>query len=149
MNKLKNKKRLIIAGAAAGILLVILSFIIPNGEKTSESIEYYSTKLEEKVKTLVSSVDGVSDVSVMVTLDSGTEKVYAQNTEKTEERTVCDYAVISGDGTGALELKEIYPRVRGVAVVCAGGDSPEIQEKLISLLTSALGISSNRITVCG
>ena len=149
MELIKNKRMLIISGAVIGIILVIVSFIVPAKEKERENVTYYSTELEEKICSLISSVSGVSDVSVMVTMDSGNEKVYAQNTDKTAERTVSDYAVISGEKTGALELKEIYPKVRGVAVVCGGGDSPEIKEKIISLLTSALGIASNRITVCG
>ena len=46
-------------------------------------------------------------------------------------------------------LKEIYPDVTGVSVACRGGDDPVIQAKLIRVISTSLGVSSNRICIVG
>ena len=54
------------------------------------------------------------------------------------------------DGAGTLILqKEIYPPVEGVSVACRGGDDPGIQSKLIAVISTALGLPSNRICIVG
>ena len=40
-------------------------------------------------------------------------------------------------------------KVTGAAVICSGGDDPIVSGKVIRLLSAALGLSSNRIEVCG
>lgn len=148
--RIKGTKKWLIAAAIAGILMVAASVFIPEGETEPESISYYSEVLEGKIKELLSNMDGIGEVSVMLTLDCSSEFVYAENTDSTEDRKVADYVVISGkDGENTVQLKEIYPRVRGVAVVCDGGDSTAVKAKITELLCSSLGIPSNRITVCG
>lgn len=43
-------------------------------------------------------------------------------------------------------LKE-RPQVRGVAIVCSGEESPELQLKIVMLVSSALGVTSDKIYV--
>lgn len=43
-------------------------------------------------------------------------------------------------------LKE-RPQVRGVAIVCSGEGSPELQLKIVMLVSSALGVTSDKIYV--
>ena len=149
---IKNKWWLIIP--AAGIIILIISLILPDtpqekAEFGKAEISLYSETLEEKIKNLISGIDGVGEVSVMLTLDCSSEYVFAENRDVSDSRRVSDYLVITGDsGESAVQVKEIYPRVRGVAVVCDGGDSVEVEAKIISALSSSLGIASNRITVC-
>ena len=148
--RIKSKKTWLIIGTAAGIIMIIFSMVVPNGKDTDESFEYYSVELETRIRELISHIAGVDDVSVMITLDCGSEYVYAQNSDASDGRVISDYVVISADGGDApVQLKEIYPRVRGVAVVCSGGDTVAVKTKITELLTASLGISSNRITVCG
>ena len=150
--KLKITKKWLIIAAAAGVFMIAISVLIPqqSGTKT-ETVTYYSEKLEEKVASLIGCVDGIENVSVMVTLDCSSEYVYAKNKDDSGEKSASDYVVISGKGGGesTVQLKEIYPKVRGVAVVCTGGDTPLVQAKITNILSSSLGIPSSRITVCG
>jgi stage III sporulation protein AG len=46
-----------------------------------------------------------------------------------------------------LVLSEKAPEVRGVAVICKGGDQISVQKKIISLLASLLSIPTNKIYV--
>jgi len=47
----------------------------------------------------------------------------------------------------ALVLTRRPPRVQGVVIVCEGADNILVQEKLISVVTTALGIPSTRVSV--
>lgn len=39
------------------------------------------------------------------------------------------------------------PRVRGVAIVCSGEETPELHLKVVMLVSSALGVTSDKIYV--
>ena len=41
------------------------------------------------------------------------------------------------------------PEVRGVAIVCDGGDNEYIAEKIQNAVTAALDITSKRVYICG
>ena len=49
----------------------------------------------------------------------------------------------------ALAVTEISPEIRGVVVVCGGSSDPELQQKIIDAVTTALQISSARVCVVG
>ena len=104
----------------------------------------YRESVEKKIDALCSRVNGVSDVSVAVSLESGFEYVYAQNEAKG------DYVVIgSGSSESAVRVTEIPPRIAGVGIVCKGGGNPVIQRELIRLISAAYGINSSRIYITG
>jgi len=88
-------------------------------------------------------VDGITEATVFLTLDCSTEYVYSED-------SASDFLILSGsDGEQAVMLYEISPRVRGVAVVCTGGDLPRIRETVTELLAAALDLPANRIKVAG
>lgn len=108
--------------------------------------EVYTDRLEEKIEKLLSSIDGVSGVTVLLTLDSGSEFVYAEN----KSGSTVDYLIVEGeDGEETVLIREIYASVRGIAVVCVGGDSPAIQKTVSELLSSAFDIPLSKISVAG
>ena len=83
-----------------------------------------------------------------LTLENDREYVYAQNS--TTEGSTLEYVILSrSNEEEAVLLTEICPRVRGVAVVCTGGDSSAVKQTIVSLLSASLGISSHRIHVAG
>lgn len=144
-------KWLLLLLAAAGILLLLFGGSASNGKETaaaptaaeeSARTEAYRTALEEELTALCAQVAGVGRVTVTVTLERGERAVYAQ------DRTAAggeDYVLRGGDG---LLLFRETPAVRGVAVVCTGGDDPAVQARLSELLSALLGIGRNRIAVC-
>ncbi|MBR5453794.1 MAG: hypothetical protein IKV54_06925 [Clostridia bacterium] len=144
---------------AVGILLIILGssgFLSGREEKTAETrseetVFSYTEFLEKKVARMVSRLCG-GEVSVLITLDCSSESVYAGNISEntgtgTTER---EYLVLRGENSEeGLFLKEIYPRIRGIAVVCPGGGSSGTQLEVIKMLSVAFGISSSRVSVSG
>jgi len=147
-----RKKSVLLIGGVIGILLLFIGTFVSNVEAEKEeefAVSFYTEELEEKIKKLCESVSGVSDVHVLLTLDSGGEYVYAQNTEKNVSGSfISDYLIITknGEESGVL-LEEIFPRIRGVAIVCRGGDSAVVQKTLTELLSAALGIPGGNIRV--
>lgn len=169
LNSIKKPKMLVIFGLI-GILLIFISSL--GGERkeskkevqTDEiSIEDYRESLENDIAEIVTDITGSRKVKVIVTLDSGIKYSYADTKEesssdKTEKETqITDSEIKEGyitvksasGGEEALLLKTEMPEIRGVAVVCEGGDNEYIGEKILNAVTAALNITSKRVYICG
>ena len=127
-------------------LVLLISYKGGGEEKTEICAVMLSHELEEKVESLCLSVSGVREAEVLLTLDTSEEYVMAKDVEKNGE--YLKSVTVDPDG-GGVELYVITPRVRGVAVVCTGGDKPSVKKKIVSLISSALGIDSSKISVAG
>lgn len=44
-------------------------------------------------------------------------------------------------------MTELQPTVKGVVIVCEGGDQPLVQQRVTDAVTIALNISSKRVCV--
>lgn len=164
LEKLKNQKKmwLPIVGGVIGVLLILFGGNL-GGEKTKGStdgeayynVSFYTETLERRIESLCTSISGISKAEVLLTLDCSTEYVYAHNTSQQSVggdhvTFSTDFIILNHDGndSGAVVM-EIYPKIRGIAVVCTGGEEIGVKQKIIELLSAALGISSNRIKVAG
>lgn len=149
------KKPVLVALLVIGILLILIGTFSSQKktEKTAGdfSVKYYTETLEDRIADLCKSVDGVSDVHVLLTLDTGSEFVYAQNGEVASSgASISDYLIVEQNGDENVVLvKEIYPAVRGVAIVCRGGEYATIRQTLSELLGAALGIPQAKIKIAG
>ncbi len=174
---LKDKsKKIIICIGILGIALIFISelFKTNNAKKvtastsaTASSSTYeYVAQLENNLKELISSIKGAGNTRVMVTLENSEETVYATEEKKNKEATEdksdgqlskkresddCEKKYITvrdADGTErALSVTQIQPTVKGVVVVCDGGDIPEVQQKITDAIKTALNITSKRVYV--
>ena len=169
ISKLRSPKVLIIAGIV-GIVLIFLSSVIPNSsaqrqaEKNEDfSVENYKAELESDIKEAVKNITGSKNISVVITLESGVRYSYADQreessankTESEQQSTQNDlkesYITIktSDGGEQALLVTAKMPEIRGVAIVCEGGDDEIIAEKIKNAVTAAFGITSKRVYICG
>lgn len=165
---LKNKKTsLILILCVAGIFLICF----PSTEKTEKSAEEseasdssYCRLLEEKIKNIVTAVTGDKSCIVAVTLETGSEYIYAdqsktdtdlsKNTDsgdvltKESEKTEQEYIIIKNkDGSEqALLVTEKKPTVRGVAIV-SSGINENTEAGILNAVTSVLGIASRKISI--
>jgi len=79
---------------------------------------------------------------VLITVKGGTERVYIKNGD--------GYITVRTDsGYAPILSQSIYPEITGVSVVCRGGDNFEVKKKLIDVISTAVGVSSNRICIVG
>lgn len=154
-----KRYKLMLIMIAAGILLLM----IPVGDRgtdppdrmgTSGEGESFSVEeLEMRLGEILSKVDGAGKVSVMLTVRSGTERIWATDREqfdRDDERELREETVVvsTDDGEEAVLIVQNYPVFRGALVVCPGGDDPEVVLMLTKALSGLTGLSSGRITVC-
>lgn len=173
---LKEKPSALFAIGLSGILLIGLGSIATgnagggaDSRKTADTqirtAEEYANELEQRLEGLLSQIDGVGKARVMVTLESGYGYVYAkaakvdndlledykaEDAKKTQEKQTTEetYILVEGEnGEQPLVTMELQPEVRGVVVVCEGGDSPGVAAQVVSTVKVALNISSARISV--
>ena len=166
-------RNIVIVVGLVGIALIFFSGFFKTGnsaEKTQEvplqTTEEYTKQLEKNLTDILSSIEGAGAAKVMVTLENGTETRYAteekhnneetrdeQNGQTTRTQQVGDseikyITVRDADGTErALAITEIEPKVKGVVVVCPGGEDPVVQQRIIRAVTTALNLSSQRVCV--
>ena len=155
-SRLKNDKKsmAIICAAIFGMLLIML----PGDSEEKNVVSNEGAELtaeenyEEKLQKLLSEIEGTGKVRVMITYESGDEDVFAFNKdesyEKEDGRYSNDYVIIDGEkGETGLKLKTVYPKIKGVAVVCSGASDPVIKEQIVSLISALFDISTKNISV--
>ncbi len=162
---IKNNKKLALI-VIAGFLIIALIFIseldfntIDSSKieiKEEMSTEEYCAYLEEKVTEIIECIDGAGKTKVMITLSETTEYIYATNDKNTRKSNDAsddsavenDYVIIEKDNNDAgLLIKTIEPKVRGVAIVCEGGNNSTVQNQIYSAISAVLNISTSRISI--
>ncbi len=155
----KDKKTLMIL--IIGFIGIFLVMISETGNEKDADEQYLSdshnihseSELAVEVEKFIETIEGAGKVKVMLTYKSYEETVYAydkdENTDIKGERDFASQYIIldSGEKEDGLKLKIILPEVKGVAVVCQGGENPVIKEQIISALSALFDISSNKISV--
>lgn len=165
----KDKKtKLIIIAGVLGMILILLSELIPTTSSKAEKnisaptdivtddTTEYKNELENDLVGMLRKIKGVGDVSVMLTIEGTTEYVYAEElnttTDKDGEQTTEKYEnqIVMTDDNGvkkALVKQIIKPKVSGVVVVCEGGGSTTINERVLKAVSTALNLPTDKICV--
>jgi stage III sporulation protein AG len=163
---------LLVAGAAGVLILLLVPFgtgkaeTAPAKELEQTTVEEYRTQLEGELTELLSSIEGVSEISLMITLESAGENVYAtekrasvnllsdslsgsQKRVENQNDSEDSYIILkSADGSeSAILVKQLQPVVKGAAIVCKGADNEIIRQKIIETTAIALDLTTNRVSV--
>lgn len=164
-NFIKNEKKLflIVVLGVAGVLMIALSEVLPNKnqekvkeEATTFSYANYEKETEQRLSDIISEIDGAGRVKVMLTLKSSEKYEFAKNSqtdeksseENSQKNKNDEYVILNGtNGDECVTIKSEYPSVQGVVVVCDGGDSQVVKSNITQAVSSAVGISTNNITV--
>lgn len=168
----KYKKIIIFAGLL-GIALIFVSSFFKSDVKNTKNLttvqvntDDYARQLEDNLKNIVCAITGAGEAKVLVTLESSTQTVYATEQKKNKEATEdksgeetskrresddseTKYIKIKDENGAekALSVTQLQPTVKGVVVVCKGGDNPKVQKKVIDAVKTALNITSKRVFV--
>lgn len=167
---LKNPKLLVIL-AVCGILLIFLSSVFTDNKKTvnmafdakSYTATEYKASLEKSVKSIVTGITGDKKPIVVITLESGVRYSYAtideidsssssgNSSDQSSESKKQSYITVktADGGEQPLIITEIMPEVRGVAIICSGGNQTATAEKIKNAVTAALNITSKRVHISG
>lgn len=169
--KMMNTKGLVII-LLIGIGLLLLPGQTSQKEETSSaptsdvsfiSSSEYEKRLESRLADILGTLDGVSQVRVMITLEDSGEVYYAQDRVTNEKGTgdsglsehslQADEAFVlkndSGGGQSPVILKTKAPRVSGVLVTARGADDPNIQTAITNAVRAVLDVSAHRVKVLG
>ena len=111
----------LLCAAALGVFLLLFS----GGTESAEELSY-SELLEHRIAQMTETLPGVSDVSVLVTLEDGGGS-------------------FSAYGTGTQHT----PKLIGVAVTCIGGGDARTRLEILHMLCAAFDLSSDRVWVGG
>lgn len=152
--------RYVLLVAAAGALLLLW----PAGEEGRQPAaeetglagaeeDFDLEALEERLAAALSRIEGAGEVSVVLTVDSGMERVLA--TDRTQEQADGELSIqeetviLSTDaGEEAVLVKQRYPTFQGALVVCPGGDDAAVRLVLTQAVSALTGLGTDRITVC-
>ena len=120
-------KAAVIIGITAIALIMLTSFVDIAPADNGKTAEEYAAKTEDRLLGIVSRISGVGEAEIFLTMDNGGENVYLKNSD---QKTV-----------------SIEPKVRGVVVVCEGGDDPMVKSRVLEAVTKALSISSDKVCI--
>lgn len=169
---LLQKKNALFFLGIAGILLIFLSDVLfaPRPEADAAAQPAVQTaqrgqteqELEARLAEMIGAVQGAGKVRVMLTLENDGETVYAYNEQN-------DTQTAAGGTNGAAERRQSYenehvlidaengkqalvetclePEVKGVAVVCEGGDDITVVKRVTELVSVVLRLPTNRVCV--
>ena len=148
--KIRNTKYIyiiLIIGAVIMLLSSMPDFEAPKKEEKTISEE-------ERLENILSDIEGVGDVSVMVTYYASSEKVlaYEKKTDRKGETTngfggeISDEKAVMADGEPVV-LSEVFPSIRGVVVIAEGAGKATVNQAITEAVSTALGIAVHKICV--
>ena len=152
--KLLGKYQYALLVMAVGALLLL----IPAGEREEpppqggdrSGAQFEVEDFERRLETVLSAIRGAGKTRVVLTLDSGTRQILAQDSRQ-EERGDSTSVVTVGRGSGKEEvvpLQTVAPSFRGALVVSPGAEDPEVRLALVEAVSALTGLGSDQIAVC-
>jgi stage III sporulation protein AG len=160
--KLKSIKHIeIIIVVILGAVALLIYFSTFSGKtentayKSTDTTEYIAM-LENKLSNVLGQIKNVGNVSVMITLASGPEYIYATNEEEktntntagnsttTSTITTTEPIVISNE---LVVIKEIMPTVGGVIVVASGAQDTGVKLEILKAIQALLDVPQASIEV--
>lgn len=161
---------------AIGLSAILIIFVMnmfstekksPAAASEEKSSEAYTLELEKRVLQIIESIEGVGNSKILITLENGVENIYADeqksNTDSTEdvdeqsgskktterEDTENTIVIIDNDNGGREPVikTKIEPRVKGVVIVCEGGDNELVKQRVTDAVTTALSIPLKKVCI--
>lgn len=162
-NKKLSALIILLAVGAALIFLLGDNKTVETSEEVKYSDSDYCAELEEKIKNIVTAITSDKDCIVAVTLETGSEYIYADQKStdtdlskegadgekvKESEKSKQEYIIVKSEGGGEkpLIVTEKKPSVRGVAIV-SSGITEQKEAGILNAVSSVLGISSRKISI--
>lgn len=105
----------------------------------------YADFLESELKRIISKIDGIGSVDVMVTIEGTVCYEYVRDTSRSDSKYDSETVILANKE--ALVKQIVNPKVTGVLVICDGGDSAKIREKVLSAVSTVLDISASKVYI--
>ena len=139
-NKIKNNKLILII-----LIIGVVFLFLPSGKEEVENYEgVYERELAAETENIIKKIKGAGRVSVMISFYDKGKAVPV--TDKSGRSGEVNEKAVSVSGKLAL-LKEEYPKVRGVVVVCDGGNVEEVRRDIMNAVSALTGAPIHNIKV--
>lgn len=148
LTKLKSAKNIELYLALVLCLVVVaLCFVLPNfQQKTSQNDtveQSYIAQMENKLVTVLGSIDGCGKVSVAISYSADGKKVYAyENATKQDGNTILQTSTLITVKGEPLLVQTLNPQILGVVVVADGASDPLVRYKIKQAVVTLLDIDS-------
>ena len=136
--------------------------VMSQADAKNISNDEYISYLENKLEQMIGGMDGAGRVMVMITLKDGGEKILDKNrpyesaTDTSKEdgkeevsekiKSMQETVLVEQDGnTGPIVVKESYPDIEGVVVLCEGGDNKELALKIKEAVSALFSLDAHKI----
>ena len=166
-SKLKTVKHIeiYIAVLACAVILLIYFSGFGGSDESEKEVEYismnlYAAEMEGKLQKTLSGIAGAGDVRVMITFESGLERIIAYSTEEKETTTtnsngstttvtVVKTPIIVGQGSnsGPILLGETLPKPLSVLVVASGASDTKVKLSLLMAVETLLKVPAGNIQI--
>ena len=148
IKKLSENKILqyILIAVISIIVIVVLSVIFKDKDKSENPT--YTSILEEKLENKLSSIKGVGEVEVIITVSSENVKeiAYTTVTERTENGSISTKTPLLINGK-TVELGDATPEILGIVIIAEGANDIFVMSKLQQATTTLLNVEANKIEV--
>ena len=160
LSKLKKTDYIVIL--LVGVLLLIVVLPVKEDKNTcsnsqkkakaksvSESTcddEEYEKLLEKKLEGILERMDGVGEVSVMITLSDDGTRIMDKDTKETSE-SIEKTTVIYDDEDASVPYVTDKPTVSGVLVVAQGGGSPQVNNDISNAVSALFDVPMHKIKI--
>lgn len=177
-NECKGKKEQWLILLLVGILILVIAMPISDKDSTNKEEDNslsvtendveeitdssYARRLERRLEEALAQMQGVGQVSVMITLSSSAEKVVEKDNETSseisEETDSGNKSTSSSssetsiyEGSSGEEVpyvkKELSPEIEGVLVIADGGDDAVVIENITESVQALFGVDTHKIKV--
>ena len=113
-------------------------------------LQKYADDLEEEIAGILSRVEGVGEVEVMITLQSGNRKIVEKDERSTGDNTAEETSVYRQNADGSSEPyvnTELSPGIEGVAVIAEGGGSPVVRQEITEAVQALFDVEAHKIKI--
>ena len=127
-------------------------------QETKKQDEVFDLQaFQQQVADSLSQIDGAGSVTVLLSLETGEESVYAadvsESSQAAENNSSESYegsTSILSDGSygeAPILIKSKYPTFRGAMILCEGADDDAVRLQIVHAVSALCGISSDHISV--
>ena len=159
IKKIKHIQIYLVVGLAILMVGVYISTLSKKKETKDSTIDNscsefstsaeYVTYLENKLENVITSIKGVGQAEVIITLEKGFEYIYQteEETRSTSNGTsITTTEVVMVDGKPIIK-EEIYPIVKGIVVVAKGSSDVAIRLDIQSVIQTVIDIDGSQIKI--
>ena len=157
-SKLKSIKHIeIYLALIVGLVVCVIYFsTFTNKSDTQEKVSTgnytngveYVDYLENKLCNVLSNIEGVGDVSAIITIENDFSYEYATDKETSQEgeTSVTTETTILVNGEPVI-VNKIYPTIKGVVIVASGSEDFAVKMDILNAVQTLLEISAEDITI--